>query len=151
MTSRFWEYVRPHAWLLVVSLLLVAVVGLLEAATPFLIGLIFDTVLRASTAPTIAIPFVAIQFNLSLINGTVLIVLLVVATAVKAIAEYGSINVTSYLGQVVVRDLRDDLFEKILHQPLRFFHFNPTGELISRVSADVERIQTAVSETAAEF
>ncbi|MBI2150804.1 MAG: ABC transporter ATP-binding protein, partial [Acidobacteria bacterium] len=36
-------------------------------------------------------------------------------------------------------------------QPLRFFHFNPTGELISRVSADVERIQTAASETLAEF
>jgi ABC-type multidrug transport system fused ATPase/permease subunit len=51
----------------------------------------------------------------------------------------------------VVRDLRNDVFEKVLYQPLRFFHFNPTGELISRVSADVERIQTAVSETLAEF
>ena len=32
-----------------------------------------------------------------------------------------------------------------------FFIFNQTGELISRVSADVERIQTAASETVAEF
>src|SRR5690606_5235946 len=36
-------------------------------------------------------------------------------------------------------------------QPLQFFHNNPTGELISRVSADVERIQVAVSETLGEF
>src|SRR5205814_8949899 len=38
-----------------------------------------------------------------------------------------------------------------LYQPLKFFHFNPTGELISRISADVERIQTAASETLADF
>jgi len=137
--------------MLVVSLCLVAVVGLLEAATPFLIGLIFDTVLRASATPTIAIPFVNLQFNVSASDGRIFLVLLIIVTAVKAVAEFGSINVTAYLGQAVVRDLRNDLFERILLQPLHFFHFNPTGELISRVTADVERIQTAASETLAEF
>jgi len=137
--------------MLVVSLCLVAVVGLLEAATPFLIGLIFDTLLRASATPTIAIPFVNLQFNVSASDGRIFLVLLIIVTAVKAVAEFGSINVTAYLGQAVVRDLRNDLFERILLQPLHFFHFNPTGELISRVTADVERIQTAASETLAEF
>ena len=47
--------------------------------------------------------------------------------------------------------MRNDLFEKVLFQPLKFFHFNPTGELISRISADVERIQTAASESLADF
>ena len=151
LPSRLWAYVRPHVWMLVVSLCLVAVVGVLEAATPFLIGLIFDTVLRASATPTIAIPFVNLQFNVSASDGRIFLVLLIIVTAVKAVAEFGSINVTAYLGQAVVRDLRNDLFERILLQPLHFFHFNPTGELISRVSADVERIQTAASETLAEF
>ena len=151
LPSRLWAYVQPHVWMLVVSLCLVAVVGLLEAATPFLIGLIFDTLLRASATPTIAIPFVNLQFNVSASDGRIFLVLLIIVTAVKAVAEFGSINVTAYLGQAVVRDLRNDLFERILLQPLHFFHFNPTGELISRVTADVERIQTAASETLAEF
>src|SRR5438093_6764287 len=151
MLSRLWAYVRPHVWMLVVSLSLVSVVGLLEAATPFLIGIIFDTVLKASATPVIVIPFVNAQFDLSASDGTIFLVLLIVATAVKAAAEYGSVNVTAYVGQAVVRDLRNGLFERILLQPLRFFHSNPTGELISRVSADVERIQIAASETAAEF
>src|SRR5437867_10898269 len=80
-----------------------------------------------------------------------MLVLLVAVNAAKAIAEYGSVNMISYLGQAVVRYLRNDVFDKIIYQPLRFFHFNPTGELISRVTADVERIQTAASETLAEF
>ena len=151
MLSRLGSYVRPHAWILAVSLLLVAIVGLLEAATPFLIGLIFDTVLGGSNTPTIAIPFVNFRFGIASADGRIFLILLVAVTVVKAVAEYGSIVATAYLGQAVVRDLRDDLFERILLQPLRFFHFNPTGELISRVSADVERIQTAASETLAEF
>ena len=129
----------------------VAVVGILEAVTPFLIGLIFDTLLRASATPAITIPLIDVRLNVSTFDGRILLFLLVVATAVKALAEYCSINTISYLGQAVVRDLRNDVFAKILSQPLRFFHFNPTGELISRVSADVDRIQTAASETLAEF
>ena len=151
MQARFWSYVRPYAWALVVSLFLVAIVGVLEAATPFLIGLVFDTVLGASVTPTIPIPFLDFRFNVAALDGRIFLLLLIGATVVKAVAEYVSINVISYLGQSVLRDLRNDLFDRILFQPLRFFHFNPTGELISRVTADVERIQTAASETLAEF
>jgi subfamily B ATP-binding cassette protein MsbA len=150
-SARLWTYIRPYRWILGVSLLLVAVVGVLEAATPFLIGLIFDTLLRASTTSTLAIPWVQVQLDTTGLDGRVFLLLLVATTVVKAIAEYGSASAIAYMGQAVVRDLRNDAFDRILSQPLRFFHFQPTGELISRVSADIERIQTAVSETAAEF
>ena len=149
--ARLWLYVRPYGWVLAVALCLVAVVGVLEAVTPFLIGLIFDTLLRASATPTVSIPWFDFQLSVSTFDGRVLLVLLIAVTAIKAITEYTSVSAIAYLGQGVVRDLRNDVFDKILFQPLRFFHFNPTGELISRVSTDIERIQTAASETAAEF
>jgi subfamily B ATP-binding cassette protein MsbA len=148
---KLFAYVRPHSWLLGASLVLVGVVGVLEAVSPFLIGLVFDTMLRASTTPTLSIPFIERTFAVSASNGTLFLVLLVITTIVKAIAEYGAIATTSHLGQSVVRDLRNDVFDRIMLQPLRFFQSNPTGELISRVSSDVERIQTAASETLAEF
>ncbi len=151
VAGRLWSYVRPYLWALLLSLCGVAVVGILEAVTPFLIGLIFDTLLRASAVPTLTIPFIGSQLAVTAVDGRLLLVLLVVLTAVKTAAEYGAVNLISYLGQAVVRDLRNDVFEKIIFQPLRFFHFNATGELISRVSADVEKIQTAASETLAEF
>src|SRR5205809_562220 len=149
--ARLWAYVRSYFWALLVSLGLVAIVGVLEAVTPFLIGLIFDTLLGPSAAPVLTIPVINARFGVTGLDAGTVLVLLVAAAVIKAIAEYGSVNVIAYLGQTVVRDLRNDVFDRILFQPLRFFHFNPTGELISRVSADVERIQTAASETAAEF
>jgi len=149
--ARLWAYVRPFGWAFAVSLCLVAVVGMLEAASPILIGLIFDTLLQRSSAPVITITLIGRQFSVAALDGRIFLALLVIATVIKTIAEFGSINTISYLGQAVVRDMRNDAFDKILFQPLRFFHFNPTGELISRVSADIERIQTAASETLAEF
>jgi subfamily B ATP-binding cassette protein MsbA len=151
IAGRLWSYVKPYVWALALSLLGVAVVGILEAVTPFLIGLIFDTLLRASAVPTVTIPFIGTQLAITAIDGRLLLVLLVVATVVKTAAEYGSVNLISYLGQAVVRDLRNDVFERIIFQPLRFFHFSATGELISRVSADVEKIQVAASDTLAEL
>src|SRR5262245_35260830 len=104
--GRLWRYVRPHVGMLIVSVFLVAVVGILEAATPFLIGLVFDTLLRASATPTVTIPLVDLHLDLATSDGRVFLLLLVAVTAIKAAAKYGSTNTASYLGQAVVRDLR---------------------------------------------
>jgi subfamily B ATP-binding cassette protein MsbA len=79
-----------------------------------------------------------------------LLVLLIASTIAKALTEYGAIAASAFLGQSVVRNLRDDVFDRIIHQPLRFFDRNPTGELISRISADIERVQSAASDTLAD-
>jgi subfamily B ATP-binding cassette protein MsbA len=148
---RLWAYIRPYGWILASSLGLVTIVGLLEAVTTVLPGVIYDTFLRGSPAALVSITFVGARLNLPSIDPRVFLVLFVVATLIKTSAEYGSVTAIAYMGLAVVRDLRNDVFERIVFQPLRFFHFNPTGELISRVSADIERVQTAASETLAEF
>jgi subfamily B ATP-binding cassette protein MsbA len=149
--ARLWANIRPYGWILASSLGLVAIVGLLEAVTTVLPGVIYDTFLGGSPATLVSIPFVGARFNLPSVDPRVFLVMFVLATIIKTGAEYGSITAVAYMGHAVVRDLRNDVFERIVFQPLRFFHFNPTGELISRVSADIERVQTAASETLAEF
>ena len=145
------KYVGPYAWTLVIALLLVSVVGVLEAVSPFLIGMVFDTILEQSETPPLVTPFFDIPLNLAPQYGIWLLAALVSVTILKAIAEYGSVAATAYLGQSVVRDLRTDVYSSIVSQPIGFFAQYPTGELISRVSADVEKVQSAVSETLAEF
>src|SRR5215510_7127740 len=100
--ASLWPYVRPYGWALAVALIVVAVVGVLEAITPFLVGLIFDTVLRASAAPTLTIPLINVQCSFSNWDGRIFLVLLIAVTVIKALAEYGSVNTIAYLGQAVV-------------------------------------------------
>jgi len=148
--SKLLAYVRRHQWALCAALPLACLVGLMEATTPFLLSGVFETWLGAGEASDAASLF-GISLDLAYLGGTTLLVLLIATTIVKTIAEYGAVAATAWLGQAVVRDLRNDVFSRILRQPLQFFLQSSTGELISRVSADIERVQTASSETLAEF
>jgi subfamily B ATP-binding cassette protein MsbA len=49
------------------------------------------------------------------------------------------------IGHKVVKRLRDDLFERLVYQSSDFFDHKPTGELMSRLTSDVDKIQQAVS------
>ena len=51
------------------------------------------------------------------------------------------------IGQRVVRDIRDQLFRHILDQSAAFFSRRTTGQLMSRITNDVNQVQQAVSET----
>ena len=50
-----------------------------------------------------------------------------------------------WVGQCVIRDLRNSLYAHLNRLSLSFFHNMPTGELISRIMNDVAMLQGAVS------
>src|SRR4051794_34864233 len=66
---------------------------------------------------------------------------------VKGVGAYASTYLMTDIGQRVVRDLRDQLFRHILDQSAAFFSRRTTGQLMSRITNDVNQIQQAVSET----
>jgi ATP-binding cassette subfamily B protein len=52
------------------------------------------------------------------------------------------------LGEAVIHDLRNDLFDKVLRMPVSFFHRTPLGRLISRITSDVDSIRLAIQDSA---
>jgi subfamily B ATP-binding cassette protein MsbA len=54
-------------------------------------------------------------------------------------------------GTSVIRDIRADLHEAISYQSLRFFQANPTGTILSRIVADVARLQRVSTDVLADF
>lgn len=57
----------------------------------------------------------------------------------------------SYVGQDIVRQVRDKMIGHILHLDMSFFYHFHSGELLSRVTNDINRIQGAVSTQLATF
>ena len=74
----------------------------------------------------------------------VLTVLLLVFV-VRAITSFASEYSFQKVGLSTVRDLRNQLYERIIHQSHRFFSERSTGEVVSRVVSDADAIQAAVS------
>jgi subfamily B ATP-binding cassette protein MsbA len=73
--------------------------------------------------------------------------LIIVASLVKGIGAYFSAFLMTDVGQLVVRDVRNELFAHTLGQSASFFARRTSGQLMSRVTGDVMQIQQAVSET----
>ena len=64
---------------------------------------------------------------------------------IRAFTSFFSEYAFQKVGLSTVRDLRNELYEKIIGQSHRFFTERSTGEMVSRVVSDADAIQAAVS------
>jgi len=71
--------------------------------------------------------------------------LLVLVFALKGFGGYVQTYYTSYIGQDVVRKLRDKLLSHLTYLDMQFFKDTHTGEILSRVTNDITRIQVVVA------
>ena len=71
--------------------------------------------------------------------------LLLLVFVVRAFTSFFSEYAFHRVGLSTVRDLRNELYERIIGQSHRFFSERSTGEMVSRVVSDADAIQAAVS------
>ncbi len=65
--------------------------------------------------------------------------------ALKGVGRYMQTYYTSYIGQDVIRKLRDNLLAHITRLDISFFKAMHSGELLSRITNDIMRIQQVVT------
>src|ERR1700694_1672027 len=160
--TRLLRYVAPYWWQLLSSVLLMAVVGLLDAFRVLLIGPIFDRVLNPASGSEhillFTIPrtghaiylqrFVPSHFHNA---WTIVAFALVAATILKGIFDYAGTYLVNYAGFGMITDLRNELYNSILRRSAAFYQKHTTGTLISTIVNDIERVQFAMSSVLAEF
>ena len=160
--ARLLSYVVDYLWQFVPSVILMSLVGLLDAFRVLLIGPIFDNVLnpasKSRTLQLFKIPWtdhvVSLQqFVPSHFQNpwTVVAFALVAATVLKGIFDYAGTYLVNYAGYGMITDLRDDLYNSILRRSAAFFTKHTTGTLVSTIVNDIERVQFAMSSVMAEF
>jgi subfamily B ATP-binding cassette protein MsbA len=71
--------------------------------------------------------------------------ILVIVILGKGIFTFLSSFFMKAIGHRVVKKLRDELFGHLVYQSSDYFDYKPTGELMSRLTNDVDKIQQAVS------
>lgn len=160
--TRLVRYVAPYWWQLLSSVLLMALVGLLDAFRVLLVGPVLDRVLNPSTGSSdirlFTVPktghsiylqqFVPSHFHNA---WTIVAYALVASTVLKGIFDYAGTYLVNYAGFGMITDLRNNLYDSILRRSAAFFQKHTTGTLISAIVNDIERVQYAMSTVMAEF
>ncbi len=77
--------------------------------------------------------------------------LVVILYFIKGVMTYTHQYLMSYIGNGTINRLRDELFAHIQRQSLSFFDHQPSGELMSRISYDVNQLQESVTRVVTGF
>jgi ATP-binding cassette, subfamily B, bacterial MsbA len=160
--KRLLGYVRPHLLRLGAGVFLLAIVALAEGLVALMIKPAVDYVLDPSVVgsalPLGKIPFTdhIVYLNTFLPSSfhnvkTIFFFTLLMIFGIKAIAEYLGSTQIQYVGHAAVTNLRNDVYAKIIKQPIGFFQHHPTGRLLSVAINDVERTRIALSEYLADL
>jgi ATP-binding cassette, subfamily B, bacterial MsbA len=139
------------------GVVLLAFVAVAEGLIALIIAPIFDRVLNPTASDSslalFRVPFsdrtiYLNQFFPSSIHNvwTVVSIALLVVFSAKAIAEFGGAFLIQAIGHSAITDLRNQLYARLIRQPIGFFQHQPAGRLISTVINDVERARLALSE-----
>ncbi len=126
---RLLELVKPYWQRLAIAMVCMVGVALCTAALPYLVQPVLDDIF--------------IQKRAEMLKFLSVVVFLVFS--IKALTEWGNTYLMSYVGQRIVAQLRQQLYDHLQRLPLSFFDRMPTGLLMSRVTNDVTLIQGAVS------
>ena len=70
---------------------------------------------------------------------------------VKGVAEYFGSTLIQYVGLASITDLRNQVYSKVVQQPVGFFQHNPVGRVMSAVISDIEQMRGAFSDWMAEL
>ena len=159
---RLLRYIRPYSLQLLASVVLLAAFGFLDAFRILLVGPILDRVLHpevqtnetllfrmpVSHTPVYLQQFVPAHFHNV---WAVVAFALIGSTLLKGLCDYTGTYLVNYAGFGLITDLRDDLYNAVLHRSVAFFHRHTTGTLLSTLINDIEKVQVAMSAVLAEL
>ena len=160
--ARLLRFSRPYTPHLIFSVLLMACVGAAQALTALLIGPIFDRVLNPGSADApvllVTIPifhhkvFLSDLMPASIHNvWTMVAVGILTVFFVKGLCDYLANYLINYVGFSAVTDLRQTVFDRVVHQDAHFFEANSTARVMSSIMNDLEKIQVALSHILADW
>ncbi|MCL4557198.1 MAG: ABC transporter ATP-binding protein/permease [Deltaproteobacteria bacterium] len=150
LVRRLLEYLKPHIGRFIVAMVLMVVLSLMTGALAYLAGPLVKFVINPSeTTLHIAGPFVFLARIPKQELFYYLPVTLIVVALLKGLSFYGQAYFMGNIGQRIIMNIRNDLFQHIQYLPMDYFSRVQTGTLVSRIMNDVGLVQGAVTSAVA--
>lgn len=133
--KNFLPYIKGEVGKMLFVFIIILVNSAANVIAPFLLGLTIDQAITQKDYP-------------GLVN---MCLLLLAIYAVGLVTNYLQVKLMGTLSQRVLLRLRQGLFQKIQELPMAFFINNKTGDLISRINSDTDKLNQFFSESLIRF
>lgn len=128
--SRLYYYIKPHLVKVIVTIVSVIIASLLTAALPEITGRMVDELFTDQSNQGQATFYALLLLGITLL------------TALFTLIHTAS---NSWVSNQVIASIRGDMFAKLLALPKSYFDQNTSGNLLSKLTFDVEQISQAAS------
>lgn len=135
MFRKLWQLVGNEKASLMIALIVIIINSLLNLIAPFLIGDAVDKFVQTREYPGV------IRYG---------IILLVIFFLVL-VSGYFQTQLMGQVGQRMLFNLRNAVFTKLQELPFAFFNQNKSGDLISRINSDTDKINQFFSHSLIQF
>ncbi|MBW1751031.1 MAG: ATP-binding cassette domain-containing protein, partial [Deltaproteobacteria bacterium] len=129
IVTRLYGVLKPYRSRLIIAMVGMVIVAGFNAAQAYMVKPLLDEIF--------------VNKDRLLLN--ILPLALLAIFLIKGIFYFVYSYLLEWVGQCVIRDLRNRIYAHLNRLSLSFFHHTPTGELISRIVNDVSLLQGAVS------
>ena len=128
--SRIYAYLRPHLGKLSVASATMIFAAILETAVPETIGQSIDVLFSESRTTEDSYLFALTLFSILLFAGIFVLI---------------SSAASSWVANKVIMQLRIEMFSKLIKLPKSYFDKLSSGEILSKLTFDVEQIAASIS------
>jgi subfamily B ATP-binding cassette protein MsbA len=121
--------IKENKFRLFLAMVCMFIIAVASSATAFLVKPVLDDIF----------------FNKDTTMLKIIPVVVVLIYFLRGLGMYGQDYFMNYVGENVIKDLRNVLYSRIQDLPIAFFHKEKTGVLMSRITNDVNIIKAMVS------
>ena len=129
LMRRLLRYLKPYRWHVALALVILLFGSAMAVVGPWITARVIDEAIPAGDTRLL----------------WVLIAVYLAALVLEFVLQYAQALITTWLGQSVMYDLRQEIFAKLQRLDLRFYDRNPIGRLMTRITNDVETLNTLFS------
>lgn len=138
LARRLLRYVLPYRKRMLTALAMIIFFTLTINYLPILIRNATDEFIDVAAGEMSAYERVSGLYRIGIIY--------VAVAAAGFLMRYIQGLLVAWIGQLVIRDLRGEVFARVLRLDIAFFDRTPVGRLMTRVTSDIDRLQRFVTE-----
>ncbi|MGH9501579.1 MAG: ABC transporter ATP-binding protein [Terriglobales bacterium] len=137
LMKRLLQYLRPYKWPVGISLISIVIKAAADVLGPYLVAIEIDRYLVPVHRST---PFDSFLSKDPYIGIAQLAAMYVGLIALGFLLDYLQTYFMQWAGQMVMFDLRKQIFRHLQHMHIGFYDKNPVGRLVTRVTSDVDAL-----------
>ncbi len=151
--TKLLAYAKPYKGKLYFVSFWAIFLAIMTALRPFLLNFTIDNYLVNAKKETNIIQQYFEEFmqyffagNDNPTNLKVLVIIMFIALVLEGIAQFYFTYLANWLGQDIIKDLRDKLYHHITSFKMKYFDTEPVGKLVTRSVSDIESIASIFSQ-----